>query len=181
MLKYVAIFVLLVLSLVGTAQRVMDRAGKIRFYSEAPIENIEATNEKVMSIMDLTSGGVAVSIFIRDFRFEKPLMEEHFNENYLESSKYPKCTFSGTFQDFEGLGDGSFTLKAKGEITLHGVTQPLEADVEFEVDANEIKAKTTFFLKVADFDIEIPKVVFYNIAETIEVNASFRFDKDKME
>ncbi|MFT6865995.1 MAG: polyisoprenoid-binding protein YceI [Cyclobacteriaceae bacterium] len=156
----------------------IDRDGTATFFSEAPIENIEATNSKVLGAIDLEKGTLAVAMFIKGFHFDKSLMEEHFNENYLESDKFPKATFKGTFNDFSNLDfskSGSFEAEVEGEIAVHGVTKPLKATVKFDISKSKMVASTTFDLTVADFDIEIPKLLFTNIAEVVEVKALFNF------
>lgn len=157
---------------------IIDHNGKASFFSEAPMEDIEALNEKVLGAIDLEKGTLAVSMFIKGFHFDRSLMEEHFNENYLESDKYPKATFKGKISDFSSLDftkNGSFEAEADGEIEIHGVTKPLKAIVKFDVVNSKLMAATTFDIKVAEFDIEVPKLVIKNIAEVVEVKASFNF------
>jgi hypothetical protein len=163
----------------GFAQSpLIDRAGTASFFSEAPLEDIDATNNKVLGAIDLEKGTLAVSMLIRGFHFDKSLMEEHFNENYLESEKFPKCTFKGVINNFSDLDfstSGSFEAIVEGEIELHGVKKPLNITVKFTVSDKKLVAATVFNLSVADFDIEIPKLVFKKIAEVVEVKALFNF------
>jgi hypothetical protein len=157
---------------------VVDRKGTATFFSEAPLENIEAVNKEVIGAIDLEKGTLAVSMLIKGFHFDKSLMEEHFNENYLESEKFPRATFKGKLTGFEDIDfsrEGSFETEADGEIEIHGVKKPLKTVVKFDASTKELKASTVFNLAVADFDIEIPTLVFKNIAEVVEVKASFNF------
>lgn len=166
--------------IVRAQENYIDRNGKISFFSEAPLENIEAHNSQGLSILDMTSGKVAISILMKGFKFEKALMQEHFNENYIESDKYPKATFTGAIKDFEKLDfskPGNVVGYAVGDITIHGVTKPLVAEVNFQIENNEVKVRTKFNLGVADFDIDIPQMVVRNIAETVEVMADFTFSE----
>lgn len=156
----------------------VDRNGTASFFSEAPMEDIEATNKNVIGAINLEKGTIAVSMLIKGFHFERSLMEEHFNENYLESDKYPKATFKGTIKNFSELDfkkNGSFDAEAEGEIEIHGVTKPLKATVKFDVADSKLAAATTFEIRVAEFDIEVPKLVIKNIAEVVEVKAAFNF------
>ena len=106
-----------------------------------------------------------------DFHFEKALMEEHFNENYIESDKYPTAIFQGSFSSENDLSvDGDYTIMAEGEITLHGVTKPLLAEVAIQTSEGKIEAKSNFKIKTADHEIKIPRIVIKNIAEIIDVN-----------
>ncbi|MBU2913268.1 MULTISPECIES: YceI family protein [Reichenbachiella] len=156
----------------------IDRAGVASFFSEAPMEDIEAVNKEVLGAIDLEKGTLAVSMFIKGFHFDKSLMEEHFNENYLESEKYPKATFKGKITDYANLDltkTGTYTAEADGEMEIHGVKKPLKTRVEFKVTASTIEAKTAFEISVAEHDIEIPTLVIKNIAEFVDVKASFKF------
>src|SRR4051812_12446337 len=92
-------------------------SGKASFYSSAPLENIEALNSKVSSILDTDNGDIVFSMLIKDFVFEKSLMQEHFNENYLESEKYPKSTFKGRIVD---LADVKFDQEGKYNVMIQG-------------------------------------------------------------
>ena len=158
----------------------LDKEGVAHFFSEAPLEDIEATNEEALGALNLKEGTVAVSLLIKNFHFDKSLMEEHFNENYLESEKYPKATFQGKIEGFESLDftkPGAFDAKAKGTLDIHGVKQPLDAAVSFNVTEEGIEATTRFKVALKDHKIKIPKLVIKNIAEVVDVDASFQFDR----
>lgn len=158
--------------------RYIDKAGKASFFSKAPLENIEAHNNQALSLLDANSGEIAASILMKSFQFEKALMQEHFNEKYIESDKYPKATFKGKITDVGKLDltkDGQYTVEVQGEITIHGETQPLKTNVDFVVKDKTISASSTFHLKVKDFKITIPTVVVKNIAEEVEVKVVFNY------
>lgn len=162
-----------------TAQdRMIDRAGRVRFYSSAPLENIEAINDQALGVLDLRNHKVAVSILMKGFHFEKALMEEHFNENYVESDQYPKATFTGTLSSpVDYSKTGKVEVPVKGEMTIHGVTKLVETMVELDINEARIVAQTVFILAVADYGIKIPSMVISNIAEQVEVTAHFSFQK----
>lgn len=158
--------------------RYIDKAGKASFFSKAPLENIEAHNNQALSLLDANSGEIAASILMKSFQFEKALMQEHFNEKYIESDKYPKATFKGKITDLSKLDltkDGQYTVEVEGEITIHGETQPIKTNVDFVVKDKTISATSTFHLKVKDFKITIPTVVVKNIAEEVEVKVAFNY------
>lgn len=170
--------VLLLISVGGEAQRYIDRAGRATFFSSAPLENIEASSDQVVGILDAGSGEIAASMFMRSFRFRKSLMEEHFNENYVESHKYPKATFKGKVTNIAEVDltkEGPCMLNISGDITLHGVTRPLQITADGMVAEGRIQAKAQFFLTVADFDIDVPRLVADNIAKQLEVSVSFNY------
>lgn len=163
---------------VSAQSKYIDRAGKASFFSSAPMEDIKAHNNQAVSILNIETGELVASLLMRSFNFRKALMQEHFNENYVESHKYPKATFKGkitNISQFDISKNGTYTLDVTGEISLHGVTQPIQVEAEAVVDNGTIKAKTVFPLTVKDFKIEIPRLVIDNIAEEVEVTVSFNY------
>ena len=160
----------------------IDRNGKASFFSSAPMEDIEAHNNQAVSILDVKSGEMVASMLMKSFNFRKSLMEEHFNENYIESNKYPKSTFKGKVTNIDQLDvtkDGKYTLEVSGEITLHGATQKINVKADAVVENGSIKAKAVFPLAVKDFNIEVPRLVRNNIAEKVEVTVSFNYQPMK--
>ncbi len=159
--------------------RYLTRTGEITFFSTAPLEDIEAKSDKALSIVDLAKGQVAVDMLMKSFEFEKKLMQEHFNENYVESDKYPKAKFSGTFNPSDALKameDGVYELDVKGELTIHGVTNPVDTKATLSVESGKLKGEVKFNLTVKSFDIKIPSVVAKKIAEEVEVTGIFNYE-----
>lgn len=156
-----------------TAQDVlMTRNGKISFFSRTPMENIDAVNNEVLSVIDLKKSEIAFAVLIKGFHFEKALMEEHFNENYMESTKFPKATFNGTLRPTGAMDvkkDGVYPVEVEGNLTIHGTTRKAVAKGELVVKEGKVSSKSTFKLAVKDYDIQIPGVVAEKIAETIDV------------
>ncbi len=169
---------LIALNSPANAQKYIDRSGKASFFSSAPMEDIEAHSEQAVSVIDVKSGDIVASLLMRSFNFRKALMQEHFNEKYVESQKYPKATFKGNITNIGGLDvkkDGTYILEVAGDITLHGVTRQVNVKAEAVVSNGAIQAKAVFPLKVKDFKIKIPKLVIQNIAEEVEVTVSFNY------
>lgn len=159
--------------------KVLTKSGEAHFYSKAPLEDIEASNENVVAIIDFDKSEVAVKMLIKKFEFKKSLMQEHFNENYMESDQFPSATFTGSLVGLEAIDlrkDGIHELNVKGEIDIHGVKRPMETTATLEVKNGKLFAKTNFKVKTADHRIKIPKIVVKNIAEVIDVNLAFEFD-----
>jgi len=154
------------------AQKYISESATITFFSKAPIENITATNKKVSSILDLSTGEIVFSVPIREFEFRKSLMKKHFNENYMESESYPRSTFKGKVQGI-GSSDGSYQAIAVGELNIHGVTQKIEITGEVVLKPHEINLKAKFPVLLKDHNIKIPKILFSNIAEEVEVSIEF--------
>ncbi len=155
-------------------EKFLTKQGYTSFFSTSPVEDIKADNNQVLSIIDTSNGALAISILMKSFMFEKSLMQEHFNENYVESDKYPKATFKGQILSFDQLGADEKMVTILGDITIHGVTKNIETQAKIIKTEENISLKGSFPVKVADFKIKIPAVVINNIAETIEV--SFELD-----
>ena len=163
-------------------ERYFTRTGTISFFSATPMENIEAHNYKVTSIWDATTGGMEYSVVIKAFEFEKALMQEHFNENYMESNTYPKATFKGTIRGItseELKKPGSYPVDVEGELTIHGVAKQVKEKGTVKVDAKgAITASSDFIVVPEDHKIEIPGMVRDKIAKEIKVEV--RIDYEKM-
>lgn len=181
LLIFIPLFFLL-FSVNAKAQKYFTRSGKVSFFSEAPLENIEAQNSKAVSIIELETGRVEFAILIKAFQFEKALMQEHFNENYMESSKYPKATFKGYISNLATIHfnqDGTYNATVKGEMTIHGEKQAFETTGIITISNGNISIDTNFQITVADYKIEIPQIVRENIAKVIAVKAHFDYEKYK--
>ncbi len=176
-------FFLLILMIISTniqAQKYFTREGKVSFFSEAPLEKIEARNSKATSVMDISTGRMEFAILIKAFQFEKALMQEHFNENYMESNKYPKATFKGNIANFETVDlskDGGYEVTVKGDLTIHGETKSIEAPGKIIVKDGQITANSSFEVAVADYKIEIPGIVKDNIAKTVRIDISVNYEE----
>ena len=174
------LFFLTVISLVlcahsVTGQKYYTKTGRITFLSQAPLEKIESSNNSSLIVLDVPTGKLECSVLIKGFQFEKALMQDHFNENYMESHKYPKGLFKGVvtnMQDINMQKDGVYSATIKGEITLHGVTKSMTTTGKLTIKGGNVAATTSFDIVVADFDIEKPKVVKDNIAEKVKVTVS---------
>lgn len=164
-----------------TGQIYFTRNGQISFFSKAPLENITAYNNEVTSFLDLQKRELAFVVLVKSFKFQKALMEEHFNENYMESNTFPKANFKGILDgdntDFSK--DGTYHVTVKGDLTIHGVTKNLEAPGIITIANGVINATSKFKLQVKDFNIKIPSTVINNIAETVDVSVSCKYDSFK--
>jgi polyisoprenoid-binding protein YceI len=167
-------FVMFILIQAGFAmgQKYITKNGHIMFYSETPMETIEAHNTQVNSVLDITTGDFVFKVLMKSFEFEKALMQEHFNENYVESDKFPNAIFKGkviNINDMDFSKAGEYNAVVEGELTLHGVTKKITEKGTFSSDGSKITGKSKFVILPGDYDIKIPKTVINNIAEEIEV------------
>jgi polyisoprenoid-binding protein YceI len=163
------------------AQKFMTKNGNIKFYSETPMETIEATNNQVNAALDSQTGDLVFKVLIKSFKFEKALMEEHFNENYMESDKLPNATFIGKVTDLSAIDftkEGTYTSTIEGDLTIHGVTKKISEKGTFTVKAGGIiHGNSKFNVKPSDYSIKIPGAVVKNIAESMEVTVDIELTK----
>jgi hypothetical protein len=159
------------LSFTANAQQYLAKDAVISFFSEAPIEDISAINTKVSAVYDDETKQLVFQLNISDFIFPKPLMQEHFNENYLESDKFPKASFSGI------VGQLNESTTATGTLKIHGESNKVEVTGNLGKKKDSVIIDATFVIQIKDYKIKIPRVVMYNIAEEIEVNVKAELKK----
>lgn len=174
---YLFLIALLTLALTTKAQSVfVCTDGTISFFSETPLENIEAMTHGANCVFNTGTGEIIVTVLMKSFRFDKPLMEEHFNEKYVESDKYPKGIFKGKFEaPLDASKDSSFSLKVNGTINIHGVEQKKEYTASVNIKNGIPSITGSFMVSLKDHNIEVPTVVFEKIAEEIKVTCNFIF------
>lgn len=145
--------------------------GNVKFFSDAPLEDIEATSKKGSAAFNIASSEIAALVPIKSFTFQNALMQEHFNENYLESEKYPNASFKGKVAEQVIPEPGSSkTIDVAGDLTIHGVTKKRTIPVTFKFgNDGSIQVTSKWMVALADHNIKIPQLVFQNIAEQIEV------------
>lgn len=176
MIKSLLVFLLFSSGCIAqTNNQYFAQQGQMTFFSYTSVENIKAQNDQVQSLINLDSGEIAVSILMKAFKFEKSLMEEHFNVSYVESDLYPNASFQGRIIDFDPTITGSQTRVAKGDFTLRGISKP----VSFKVTVNNLGE--TLILEgevevmVKDYNIKIPALLSPNIAKNIQVNFNLEY------
>lgn len=181
------IFFLLFLSITATSLFAQDKfytkSGKIDFYSKASLEDIEAKNKTASALLDPKTGSIQFSVLMKSFEFEKALMQEHFNSDYVESDKYPKSEFKGSIINNSEVNyskAGTYNVKVKGELTLHGVTRPVETNGTIKVDGDHLEATSSFDITLADYNIKLQSVVKNRISKTIKINVDCKLEPLKM-
>lgn len=133
-----------------------------------------------MSVLNTANGELKFSVLIKNFHFKKALMEEHFNENYIESDKFPKSTFKGTITDVSKINfskDGTYPVTVNGDLTMHGVTKKVNTAGNINISAGKITSTAVFKIALADYNISIPRVVEANISKTIEITINCLYDQ----
>lgn len=175
MKKIVLIIFVLLMTNTSFAQRYLSKTGSVSFYSDAPLEKIEAQNHQVNCALDTQSGFFVVKILMRSFIFEKALMQEHFNEDYVESDKFPNAFFKGKIVNLKDINfskSGIYPAVIEGQMTIHGITQSVKAKGTFTISKNGILARAKFPLKIGNYGISIPDVLTGKIATEVEISTN---------
>ncbi|MFC4218930.1 YceI family protein [Flagellimonas marina] len=176
-LKVCFVFVALCSTIHVTGQKLVDRNGHVAFQaSEALFEPVEAKNESVTAVLDVATHEIASLALIKGFRFKNSLMEEHFNENYIESEKYPKATFKGQLMDFDiaNVTDAPQQVRVDGKLELHGKEKAIETYLNVGRAGDAIVISGSFSVTPDDFDISIPSIVKNKIAKEVIVSLEFK-------
>ena len=177
-MKKILILAFLSIAMQSKGQLYMTNTGEVSFFSKTPMEDIDAVNKSVSSIINTATNEVAVQMRITNFVFPNKLMQEHFNENYLESEKYPSATFKGKIKESVNLTvPGTYAIEALGSATIHGVTRPIELKGSIVSTGNNLTLSCQFEIKLVDYQIKIPKIVFAKIAEVIKVSSKLNYTK----
>ena len=160
------------------AQKYITKNGFISFYSHTPLEEIKAENNQVVSALDISSGEIVFQALIKSFHFERALMEEHFNENYMESDKIPKSSFKGKITNLSSVDftkPGTYNVNVDGDLTIHDVTNKVSVKGTIEVVSGGINATSKFNVVPEDYKITIPGVVRDKIDKTLEVTVTMKY------
>ena len=146
--------------------------GRISFVSKAALENIDGNHKSATCVLDTKTGNMQFAVLMKGFEFEKALMQEHFNENYLETTKFPKAEFKGQVVNNSEVNyakDGTYPVKVKGTLTMHGETRDVETTGNVVVKSGKIQTGAEFTILLSDYKIEIPKVVKDNVSNTVKI------------
>ncbi|MCF2443995.1 YceI family protein [Dyadobacter sp. CY345] len=155
-------------------QLYMTKTGETSFFSETPLENIAAVNKQVLVILNSANGEIAIKMQQRSFHFPNKLMEEHFNENYMETEKYPAAVFTGKIKEpVDYSKDGNYAVHADGIMDMHGVKQNQSIKGQMVISGGQITLTSDFDVKLADHKIEVPTLVIAKISESIAVKNKF--------
>ena len=169
MVRQIINLVLLLSCFSVNAQKYLAKDGVISFFSEAPMEDITAINNKVSAVYDKDTKQLVFQLDIKDFIFPKALMQEHFNENYLESDLYPRSTFTG-----EVISQDLQKAIVEGDLKIHGKTNKIKVSGILKKGNNTVNISAKFIVKLEDYDVKIPTIVMYKIAEEIDVEVNIK-------
>ena len=176
-MKKIVLFSLFFISTIGIGQnKMITKTGKITFEASVPsFEEVKAKNENVTCILNPKTGEIASLALIKGFRFKIALMEEHFNENYLESDTYLKATFNGKIENFDvtKLTVTAKEFSLKGKLEMHGKTKEINIIAKIKKTEDGIKIDSSFDVNTDDFDIKIPSVVSKKVSKKVTIKFDF--------
>lgn len=168
------------LSITVQAQKYLTKEGVIEIFSETSLFTIEAKNHTVASILDAGTGEVVATTLVRSFKFHEALVEEHFNENYMESHLYPKAIFKGKITNFNTVDisqDGSYPISIEGNLTMHGETRPVKTNGTLTIKGGKISARTEFTISLANYKIRVEEQYKDRIKDQIRLTVHFDYNK----
>ncbi|MBK7589587.1 MAG: YceI family protein [Bacteroidetes bacterium] len=164
------------------ADKYLTKTGKVIFTSKAPLETIEGTNKSVATLLNTDNGSVEFSIQIKSFVFDRQLLQEHFNENYMESDKIPKATFKGSITNKAAINfakDGEYKAEVSGKMTIHGVEKDVKNVGKIIIKGNTVQIISDFSILLADYNIAIPGAVKDKISKDVKVSVNCALEKMK--
>ena len=166
---YLVLFILLFVNQIFSQEIFLEKDGYVSFFSHSLVEDIKADNNQVLSIVDTKTGEISIQLLMRSFLFKKALMQQHFNESYVESHKYPKAIFKGYILNLKELNSENSETEIKGILSVHGNDKEISVRAKVVITDGQINISGDFMVEVANFDIKIPSVVRNNIAKIIKV------------
>ena len=177
--KKIFIILFALISFSFAKERYITREGVISFFSSTPLEDIKAINKQVSCVLDKSTGKFAFQLPIKGFKFKNALMQEHFNESYLESDIYPKSVFKGVILNWANiqLSENPTEVFIDGELTIHGIKNKIKQSGKIWVSSGAIYGESAFSVKLVDYEVKVPKIVRENIAEVIKVNVNVKLNK----
>ncbi|MNU19160.1 YceI-like domain protein [compost metagenome] len=160
------------------AQKYFTNKGVTTFFSSTPVEDIKATNKQTSALINTNENSLVCVMENTKFVFPKSLMQEHFNENYMESDKYPKSSFTGTYnKKIDPNVDGDYSVTVSGKLSIHGTLKDVSVPATIKVKNGQITGHAVFKVKTKDYNIKIPTIVVSKIAEEIQVTIDFTATK----
>jgi hypothetical protein len=178
MKKILSTFVLILMSHFAIAQdKILTKTGQITFEASVPsFEEVKATNKLSACVLNTKTGDIASVAMIKSFKFKSSLMQEHFNENYIESDKYPKAIFKGKIENFDisklTAQKQEFTIN--GTIDLHGKSKNISVIAKISKNENITNIVSTFTLNTDDFNIDLPFLISSKVSKKVQVNLDYK-------
>lgn len=180
-IKHLLILLMMIPPVLAQAQvSLSTKNAKVSIFSSTPLEDIKASSKKGTAVFVPVSRDIAFLVPIKSFEFDKGLMQEHFNENYMESDKYPVAKFKGKLnQEIDYTRNGEHNVTVTGTLLVHGVEKPRTINGKIRVSDGQVQLLSAFDVVCADHNITIPKLVFTKVAQVIRVNVDASLNQSK--
>jgi hypothetical protein len=166
-------------SFTSEAQNVFfTKTGHLYFLSHTDAIDIDGNNNQVTSFVNTGNGEIVFQMLIKSFKFTLATAEEHFNETYMESDKYPKASFKGTVTNLKDINfstNGTYNAIVKGEMNIHGIARPMEQIGTVTIKDGKIYASSTFKINIDDYNIAVPKIVEDRVAKIVDVKIELEY------
>ena len=165
-------FAIIFFASIGNAQKLYTKSGKISIFSTTSVENISAVNKSSVCLLDSKTGDLQFAVLMKGFEFRKAKMQEDFNSDYVESSKFQKSEFKGQITNNSTVNyssNGTYNVNVKGNLTIHGVTKDVESAGTITVEGGKLLANSVFNILIADYNIKVPKMYMDNISKSIKI------------
>jgi hypothetical protein len=180
MKQMMVVIVSFVLTLpVFSQKRYFTKSGQINFAAGTAAEDIDGINKAATSVFDAATGQIEFAVLVKGFEFKRALMQEHFNENYMESNKFPKSVFKGKIVNIDKVNfqkDGSYPVTVKGVLDMHGVKKEVETNSTLKVAGETVQSDATFTVLLADYKIAIPSLVKDKISQTVTIKVNCNYN-----
>jgi len=164
---------------VFSQKRYFTKSGQINFAAGTAAEDIDGVNKTVTSVFDATTGQIEFAVLVKGFEFKRALMQEHFNENYMESDKYPKSVFKGKIVNIDKVNfqkDGAYPVTVKGVLDMHGVKKEVETTTTLKVNGETVHSNATFTVLLEDYKIAIPSLVKDKVSPTVTIKVNCNYN-----
>ena len=171
----IRILLLILCPLISVGQVYKSEKSMVTFFSDAAVEDIKAENTRSTSEINLGTGDLKFVVKNINFEFEKALMKEHFNEKYMETERFKESKFVGKLSGFDKNASGEQSVRAAGKLTIHGQTKDVDVPGTMQLINDQLTVKSKFMVKLEDYKIKIPKLLWQNIAEEVEVSIDFTY------
>lgn len=179
MKRFFLVYTLLLVSVCSFSQsRYFTKTGTVSFEAGTAVEDVDGINKSATSVFDVTTGQIEFAVLVKGFEFKRSLMQEHFNENYMESDKFPKSTFKGKITNLDKINfkkDGSYSVMVKGTMEMHGVKKEVETTGTFKIAGGNVNGTATFTVALADYNIAIPSLVKDKISKTVNIKVDCNY------
>lgn len=176
---FVVLLAFISLTAVQAQGRYYTKTGRVTFFSSAPLEDIEASTKTAAAILDAGTGTLQFSVLMKSFEFKKALMQEHFNEDYLESDQFPNGEFKGAIVNNAAINyskPGTYPAEVRGKLTIHGITKDVATKGTVTVSADGLKTASVFNISLSDYKIKRPSLVKDKLSNNIQITVDCKLD-----